>query len=115
GFLGAFTGGWVTHYYGWHDAFLVAGVPGLLVALIFRLTVKEPARGISEQRRVHTGQQNLRETFRFMLGQKCYMLILIGFCFTTFTQFGFGTWTASFLGRIHHLNTGQVGTYVGTV
>jgi MFS family permease len=115
GFLGAFIGGWVTHYYGWHDAFLVAGIPGLLVALLFRLTVKEPARGSSEQKKVSTGQQNLRETFRFMLNQRCYMLLLAGFCFTTFTQFGFGTWTAPFLGRIHHLSSKEIGTYIGTV
>ncbi|MGA3293806.1 MAG: MFS transporter [Candidatus Acidiferrales bacterium] len=115
GFLGAFIGGWVNQYYGWHDAFLVAGIPGLIVALIFRLTVKEPARGSSEQKKVSTGQQNLRETFRFMLSQRCYMLLLLGFCFTTFTQFGFGTWTAPFLGRIHHLNSAQIGTYIGTV
>jgi MFS family permease len=115
GFLGAFIGGWINQYYGWHDAFLVAGIPGLLVALIFRLTVKEPTRGSSEQKKVSTGQQNLRETFRFMLSQRCYVLLLAGFCFTTFTQFGFGTWTAPFLGRIHHLNTAQIGTYIGTV
>ncbi|HXQ25398.1 MAG TPA: MFS transporter [Candidatus Acidoferrales bacterium] len=115
GFLGAFIGGWINHYYGWHDAFLVAGIPGLLVAVLFRLTVKEPARGNSELKTVSTHQQNLRETFRFMLGQRSYMLLLAGFCFTTFTQFGFGTWTAPFLGRIHHLNTAQIGTYVGTV
>jgi MFS family permease len=115
GFLGAFIGGWVNQYYGWHDAFLVAGIPGLLVALLFRFTVKEPARGHSEPKKVSTAQQNLRETFRFMLRQRCYVLILIGFCFTTFTQFGFGTWAAPFLGRIHHLNTAQIGTYIGTV
>jgi MFS family permease len=50
-----------------------------------------------------------------MLGQKCYMVLLLGFCFTTFTQFGFGTWTAPFLGRIHRLNTAQIGVYMGTV
>ncbi|MFY9688610.1 MAG: MFS transporter [Candidatus Acidiferrales bacterium] len=115
GFLGAFIGGWVNQYYGWHHAFLVAGIPGIIVAVIFRLTVKEPARGSSEQKKVSTLQQNLRETFRFMWRQRCYMLILVGFCFTTFTQFGFGTWAAPFLGRIHHLNTAQIGTYIGTV
>ena len=62
-----------------------------------------------------TGQQNLRETFRFMLSQRCYLLLLVGFCFTTFTQFGFGTWTAPFLGRIHHLSSKDIGTYIGTV
>ena len=50
-----------------------------------------------------------------MFGQRCYVLILIGFCFTTFTQFGFGVWTAPFLGRIHHLNTAQIGTTFGLV
>jgi MFS family permease len=115
GFLGAFIGGWINQYYGWHDAFLVAGIPGLLVAALFRLTVKEPVRGGSERKKVSTSQQNLRETLRFMLDQRCYMILLVGFCFTTFTQFGFGTWAAPFLGRIHHLNTAQIGTYIGTV
>ena len=115
GFLGAFIGGWVNQYYGWHDAFLVAGIPGLLVALVFRLSVKEPARGDSEVKKVSTHQQNLGQTFRFMWGQNCYMLLLLGFCFTTFTQFGFSAWVAPFLGRIHHLNSAQIGTYIGTV
>jgi MFS family permease len=115
GFLGAFIGGWINQYYGWHDAFLVAGIPGLLFALIFRATVKEPIRGHSEKYRVDTRQQGLRETIRFMASQKCYLLILLGFCLTTYTQFGFGTWTAPFLGRIQHLNSKQIGTYLGTV
>ena len=115
GFLGAFIGGWINQYYGWHRAFLVAGLPGLLVALIFRFTVKEPIRGNTEHTRVDTGQQSIRETLIFMLRQKSYMLLLIGLCFTTFTQFGFSAWTAPFLGRIRHLNSAQIGTYLGTV
>lgn len=115
GFLGAFVGGWVNQYYGWHDAFLVSGIPGLAVAILFRLTVREPKRGVSEKKTVDTRQQKFWETCEFMSRQKCYMLILVGFCFTTFTQFGFGTWAAPFLGRIHHLNTAQIGTYIGTV
>lgn len=114
-FLGSFVGGWVNHYYGWHDAFFVAGIPGLLVALLFRFTVREPKRGTVEKTKVDTSQQRLGETMRYMSGQTCYMLILIGFCFTTFTQFGFGTWVAPFLGRIYHLNTAQIGTYMGTI
>ncbi|MGH9738617.1 MAG: spinster family MFS transporter [Candidatus Acidiferrales bacterium] len=114
-FLGSFIGGWVNHYYGWHDAFFVAGVPGILVALLFRFTVKEPKRGLAEKKKVDTSQQKLGETMRYMSGQTCYVLILIGFCFTTFTQFGFGTWVAPFLGRIYHLNTAQIGTYMGTI
>ncbi|MGH9718065.1 MAG: spinster family MFS transporter [Candidatus Acidiferrales bacterium] len=115
GFLGSFVGGWVNHYYGWHDAFFVAGIPGVLVALLFRFTVKEPKRGLVEKKKVDTSQQQLGETMRYMSRQTCYVLILIGFCFTTFTQFGFGTWVAPFLGRIYHLNTAQIGTYMGLI
>ena len=115
GSLGALIGGWVNQRYGWHHAFLVAGIPGLLVALVFRLTVKEPQRGSTEHQRVDVRQGHFWETLRFMLGQKCYMLLLIGFCFTTFTQFGFGTWTAPFLGRIHHLSSKDIGTFIGTI
>lgn len=114
-FLGSFVGGWVNHYYGWHDAFFVAGIPGLLVALLFRFTVREPKRGVAEVKRVDTSQQKLGETLRYMSRQTCYVLVLIGFCFTTFTQFGFGTWVAPFLGRIYHLNTAQIGTYMGLI
>lgn len=114
-FLGSFVGGWVNHYYGWHRAFFVAGIPGLLVAILFRFTVKEPKRGRAEKTKVDTSQQRLGVTMRYMAGRTCYVLILIGFCFTTFTQFGFGTWVAPFLGRIYHLNTAQIGTYMGTI
>jgi MFS family permease len=114
-FLGSFVGGWVNHYYGWHDALFVAGIPGVLVALLFRFTVREPKRGLVEKTKVDTSQQKLGETLAYMSRQTCYVLILIGFCFTTFTQFGFGTWVAPFLGRIYHLNTAQIGTYMGTI
>jgi MFS family permease len=115
GFLGAFIGGWINQYYGWHRAFLVAGIPGLLVALIFRFTVKEPVRGTTEETQVRTRQQPIGETLDFIFSQKSYVLLLIGFSFTTYIQFGFGNWTAPFLGRIRHLNSAQIGTYLGTV
>src|SRR5579872_5348714 len=73
GFLGAFVGGWVNQYYGWHDAFLVSGIPGVAVAILFRLTVHEPKRGVSEKKKVDTGQQKFWETCAFMWRQKCYM------------------------------------------
>jgi MFS family permease len=114
-FLGSFVGGWVNRYYGWHRAFFVAGIPGLLVALLLRFTVREPKRGTVEKKKVDTSQQRLGETMSYMSRQTCYVLILIGFCFTTFTQFGFGAWVAPFLGRIYHLNTAQIGTYMGTI
>ena len=44
-FLGYFVGGYVNQHYGWRMAFYVAGVPGILLALILWLTISEPKRG----------------------------------------------------------------------
>ena len=51
GILAGFViGGYVYQAFGWRVAFFVAGVPGLLLALIVRLTVREPVRGEIEQK-----------------------------------------------------------------
>lgn len=44
GALGALGGGWIAQNHGWRMAFLVMGAPGLLLALLLWLTIKEPER-----------------------------------------------------------------------
>ena len=44
-FAGFVLGGVIDEYFGWRAAFLVVGLPGVLFALLFRLTVEEPPRG----------------------------------------------------------------------
>lgn len=48
GMFGAALGGWLAKTYGWRAAFMIVGAPGVLMALILRLVVKEPARGHAE-------------------------------------------------------------------
>src|SRR6185503_11868300 len=47
-FAGATLGGWGNQTLGWRMTFILAGVPGLMIALILWLTVKEPPRGLSD-------------------------------------------------------------------
>ena len=46
--MGFLIGGWVNEWLNWRWAFIVAGVPGLLIAFLVRFTMKEPLRGLSE-------------------------------------------------------------------
>jgi MFS family permease len=46
---GNLIGGWSHDVFGWRQTFLLVGLPGLLVALLVRLTVVEPPRGFSER------------------------------------------------------------------
>lgn len=40
-----FAGGWIVAEHGWRMTFLLAGIPGLLMAPVLLLTVREPPRG----------------------------------------------------------------------
>ena len=112
-FLGYFVGGWVNQYYGWRVAFLVAGLPGILLALLFRLTVQEPRRGAADGG-VMQEREALWPTFAFLFSQKTFVIVLIGFCLTSYLNYATAAWIPPFLARVHHLSSAEVGTYAGT-
>lgn len=58
---------------GWQAAYVIVGVPGLLLAAIVALTVREPLRGAGEGR-VHTGDPR---PFRAALGELATLVPLI--------------------------------------
>jgi MFS family permease len=47
-FVGLIVGGVVAQIYGWRAAFFIVGIPGIVLALLLKLTVREPPRGFSE-------------------------------------------------------------------
>ncbi|MEM7019279.1 MAG: MFS transporter, partial [Pseudomonadota bacterium] len=48
--FGFLAGGWLNEFFGWRVAFMVVGLPGILIALIVLFTLREPIRGLSENR-----------------------------------------------------------------
>src|SRR4051812_10499518 len=44
--VGALVGGWVAREWGWRMAFLAMGLPGVIVALLVLLALREPERGL---------------------------------------------------------------------
>ena len=47
-FIGFIVAGYVAQHYGWRTAFYVVGLPGIAVAIVLKLTLREPPRGFSE-------------------------------------------------------------------
>ena len=43
--VGFLAGGWIGQYFGWRIAFLVVGLPGVLLGILVKLTLREPKRG----------------------------------------------------------------------
>ena len=111
-FLGYFFGGWVNQYFGWRTAFISASVPGIAIALLLRLTVSEPAR--QGDRGDKTMREAIGPTFAFLFSQKSFVLVLIGFCLAGFTNYSTSAWIPSFMARVHHLTSAEIGIYAGT-
>ncbi|WP_232072144.1 spinster family MFS transporter [Paraburkholderia pallida] len=107
-FSGVLAGGWLSQWYGWRTTLFLAGAPGLIAAALIMFTVPEPVP--AEPRDTAQKAASLRETLRFLGGQRSYIFSLLGSFFCGFTLNALFIWMPSFLGRIHHLPRGQIGT-----
>jgi predicted MFS family arabinose efflux permease len=113
GILAGFPlGGYVYELYGWRAAFFVAGAPGLVLALVVWLTVREPERGQSEAR-VDTARPSIRQTFAFMLGQPAFLWLLAGCMMICVSANAFLAWTSPLLIRTYSAGVGEVSLALG--
>ena len=111
--LGYLFGGWLDEILGWRLALMMMGIPGIVYALIFFITVKEPPRGYSEKRVVgyHT-MPTMREVLHILVAKQSFKYIALGAGFTAFVQYGVGNWTPSFMVRTHAMQGGELGTWL---
>jgi predicted MFS family arabinose efflux permease len=110
-FLGYFIGGYVNQHYGWRAAFFAAGLPGIALAAVLWLTVSEPKRGAQAE---NFTPETLGPTLNFLMTSRTFLIVLIGFWLTTFTNYATAVWIPPFLARVHHLSSAEIGTYAGT-
>ncbi len=108
--LGMIVGGYIEQEFGWRFAFLAAGLPGIALALVFRLTIREPERGASEGRRAKDREPFL-PSLRELLRTRTYQFILIANGFSLFAAMGRNLWEPSFLIRSYQLNEFGAGTW----
>jgi predicted MFS family arabinose efflux permease len=110
-FLGYFIGGYINQYYGWRTAFYAAGLPGLALAAVLWLTISEPKRGAMAETFT---PEPIGPTLGFLASQRTFVILLAGFCLTTYTNYATSAWIPPFLARVHHLSSAEIGTYAGT-
>ncbi len=113
--FGFIAGGWIEEFFGWRVAFFVVGIPGLILAIIFRLTVREPPRGLAEGRVMTAIQPSVTETFGYLWAKKSFRHLAIGGALTAFVGYGLTTWAPSFLSRSHGMSSGEIGTWLGLI
>jgi MFS family permease len=111
--------GWVGQHYGWRQMFVVAGIPGLCLAALFLLTVREPRRGASDGSTSRPGEDEKPMPFwqgvRFLLGLRAYLALLAGATLMGLNIFASSVWTPTFLARVHHLSLAEIATTIGPI
>ena len=114
--IGYACAGWVAQHFGWRAAFIAVGVPGLLLALIFVMTVKEPRRGAFDASSEHdTEAPSLRVVLRTLLRKKAYWHVAAGFTLAGFAGNGILLFLSPFLIRQYDLSLSQMGLAIGAV
>jgi len=111
--LGSSVAGAAAERSGWRAAFLVLGIPGLVVAVVVWLTVREPSRGELDAPSTRPPRSTLAASLRFIASQRSAVHLLAGGSIATLWSWGLMWWTPTFLQRSHHMTVGQAGALLG--
>ena len=109
------AGGWIVQHIGWREALLIVGVPGLLLALLFKFTVAEPARGMSDARRDVSAPPTVSETLRYLLRLRSFVYLSAGAGLASFGGYAVAGFFPTYLVRSHAMSTADIGLYLGLV
>src|SRR5690606_31530213 len=97
--LAAVGGGIIAEAMGWREAFLTLGLPGLVLAILVKLTVKEPPRAGAA-----IEAPGLRETANLLSKKSAFWYAAFGGAMASFVGYGVGQFTNSFFMRSHELS-----------
>jgi predicted MFS family arabinose efflux permease len=111
-FTGLVAGGWLNATYGWRSAFLVIGAVGIALALLMRMTIREPERAVSD---AGVSRAPFLQVLRELWQVPAYRHFVAASALFTTGAVGSGIWVASFFVRVHSLPLLQVATWLGFI
>ena len=111
--IGFMLGGWIAEFFGWRLAFLVVGLPGILLAIVVRFTVHEPLRGWSEGASGNVAPAPLfGEVFRLLWSRRSFRFLTMAGSMQAFIIYGIGNWLPSFFLRTYDIGIGELGMWM---
>ena len=113
--FGNLAGGWINEFFGWRNAFFLVGIPGIVLALVVKFSIKEPPRGYSEESEKASDQVPFSEVLRTMWSFPSFRYIALGAGTQAFVGYGSIAWMPSFFVRAHDMSTGEIGTALGLI
>jgi predicted MFS family arabinose efflux permease len=110
--LGFLLGGWMNEFFGWRMAFVTLGLPGIVLAVIVRLTVMEPRKGVSEGLQTVDRTPAFLETWIALFRKPAFRHLALATGLQSLVGYGIINWLPSFMIRTHGMSTGELGTWL---
>ncbi len=108
--LGNLGGGWINEAFDWRTAFMVVGLPGVLLALVVRFTLREPPRGAAEGLKPSAGEAPpVAAVFRHLWSRRSFRYMALGGSLHAFVGYGVGYWIPAMFARSHGIGTAEMG------
>lgn len=113
---GLSLGGVISRTYGWRTAFIALGAPGLMLALVVRLTLREPQRGRFDSPGAHKARHYpWREALALLWQRRSFLAVALGLSCLSFNGSGIQLWAPTYLLRASGGDIGSIGLLTGTV
>ena len=114
--IGAAGGGYLAQYTDWRTAFVVAGAPGLIAALLLVLTIKEPIRGHYDAPGLGDADAPpLWAVLRRMIQRPAFLHVVLGSTVASMGGFGINIFLAQYFFRRFGLGLGESGLLSGLI
>jgi len=110
-------GGAIAASHGWHVAYFVAGGPGLILAALILLTIREPVRGRYDAVDPVAARERyrFREAVQTLIAIRPLLYLLLAAVCVVIAQAGLSAFFSPFLIRIHGLSLAESGYAIGAV
>ena len=118
--LGLSLGGVIADHFGWRMAFVIVGLPGVLLVPLIVFTLPEPrtliAKDVAEKiDDMPSKGPSAMECAREIFTSPGLLWLLAAASLLSFLSYGKAIWTAVYLIRIHHLSPGVAGLWLGVL
>lgn len=111
--MGFIAGGWLNELYGWRVTFFVMGLPGLVLALLFKMTIREP-----RARRHAAGTKplpSMRAVLAALWHRPSARRLSLALILLYTISLGLAPWYAAFMIRSHGMGTRELGVWLGVI
>lgn len=110
--LGMVIGGYLADELGWRKAFLLVGTPGVLLAVVVAMLIKDKGRK-GHEGAASQPPQSMLGAVQELLRSRTFVILLAAGSACSFLSYGKTTWTTIFFQRTHGMTPGEVGFWFG--